>query len=537
MQTSISHQFTLQRTVGLVIIILVVLIACKTYSIRENYRDANALLHAQENIHERPFLKAHLHDGSVGILHDTWQVDTVEHIVTGPGTLYDYNRTAIHTGTLDIPLDSVAIFETNTIPQKTEKGRVTALAIVAGVDVVLGIVCLANPKACFGSCPTFYLGDGDYCRYSDAEGFSNAISPRLEYTDIDALHQQIVSNKHVTLTMKNEALETHCVNDVHLLAYPIEADQHIYHSPGDRFYLGASPLSPVFAHASEGDVTGLLCTADMQERFSLADPDNLSSKEEIVLHFANPGGADSLGFVATFRQTLMTTYFIYSAMGYMGDAVGDIFAKLESGTEINEKLRHGLKKELGNIDVYLWSERQQKWTLQGGHHETGPIAFNQQLLLLPPSTDSKISIKLVLNKGLWRLDYTGLTTISRRIMPAVIRPDSIETQDGICDASALAQINATDRYLISMPGDAYTFHFTLPMEAPHALFLSSKGYYLEWMRQSWMEEKDLLKLRQMLEKPAKYLRQEAPAYKEYEKTMEWEFWNSKIQTQSLTYAK
>lgn len=44
-------------------------------------------------------------------------------------------------------------------------------------------------------------------------------------------------------------------------------------------------------------------------------------------------------------------------MGYMGDEVGDIFAKIESNKEINEKLKGGIKKELGDIEIYLGMSR------------------------------------------------------------------------------------------------------------------------------------------------------------------------------------
>jgi hypothetical protein len=37
--------------------------------------------------------------------------------------------------------------------------------------------------------------------------------------------------------MKNEALETHCVKEVKLLAYPIKNEERIYHTPSNDFFL------------------------------------------------------------------------------------------------------------------------------------------------------------------------------------------------------------------------------------------------------------------------------------------------------------
>ena len=87
-----------------------------------------------------------------------------------------------------------------------------------------------------------------------------------------------------------------------------------------------------------------------------------------------------------------------------------------------------------------------------------------------------------------------------------------------------------------MPGSEYEFNFILPEQnEDYELFLYSEGYYLEWMRRNWIKDKNLLKLRQMVENPKKYLRSEAKKYKRYETTLEREFWNSKINTETFSY--
>jgi hypothetical protein len=78
-------------------------------------------------------------------------------------------------------------------------------------------VCAANPKTCFGSCPTFYVSDGKHAMLQ-AEGFSSSIAPSLEARDVDALYRVHPSGREFIVTMKNEALETHFVRRVRLLA-------------------------------------------------------------------------------------------------------------------------------------------------------------------------------------------------------------------------------------------------------------------------------------------------------------------------------
>ena len=517
-------------------LVMLTLQTCKDYYFRSNYKDANTLLHETKNLETKLFLKAHLKNGDICILKDIWQIDTLKNVVSGYGDRYDFNRNRTFEGNISIPIDSVAIFETNKKLGNTETGRIAALSIMSGVNLILGIVCVTVPKACFGSCPTFYINENDNFHFADAEGFSTAISPSMEYFDIDALNNLPLSSNTFSITMKNEALETHCVNNVKLLAYPRSKGERVYQSPTNNFYLCENNYPISNATGNEGNITAKLQSDDRNERFSLADENNLNSKEEIFFNFDKVKNPNDLGLIVNFRQTLMTTYFIYSAIGYMGDEVGDIFAKMETDNQTQNQLKNGIKKELGNIDVYVWNEKESDWVLQEGFYETGPIAFNHQIIPLTNiASDSDVKLKLVINKGLWRIDYVALTNIKQKVEPTEIDPSKILNK-GMIDTNALAHINKPDKYLISMPGSEYEFDFVLPKEnQDYELFLYSKGYYLEWMREHWIKDKDLLKLRQMVKSPKKYLSEEANAYKNYETTMEDAFWNSKIDTKLFSY--
>jgi len=63
---------------------------------------------------------------------------------------------------------------------------------------------------------------------ANAEGFSNAISPSLEYSDIDAL-QHSTTKERFQLTMKNEAFETHMINELALHAIPKHRKEKVFH--------------------------------------------------------------------------------------------------------------------------------------------------------------------------------------------------------------------------------------------------------------------------------------------------------------------
>jgi len=509
--------------------------SCATYFFRSNYNDANSLIHGTNNLQTKPFLKAHLKNGDVCILTDSWEIDSASNIVSGNGTQYDFNRKQTFQGSIGIPIDSISIFETNTKILKPEAGRIAALSLMTGLDVVIGFICLTNPKACFGSCPTFYLNENDNLHYADAEGFSNAISPSMEYYDIDALNHRPLTDNTFSITMKNEALETHCVRDVKVLAYPLKEGERVFQTPANDFYLCENHYILSQAKANEGDITSPLRNQDRQERFSLSDEKNLNSKEEVYLTFDNVKNTNNLGLILDFRQTLMTTYLFYSAMGYMGDNVSNIFALLEKDSIMRGRF-DATTKLLGGIEIHQWNEQTIEWEFIQALTETGPIAINRQFIPLKNSfSNSNIKVKLVLNKGLWRMDYVALTNIKNKVAPFELSPTTILNK-GKLDYTALNEINTPDKYLISMPGSEYKFNFTLPnANTDYELFLYSKGYYLEWMREHWIKDKDLLKLKQMVDNPEKYLQEEAKSYKQYEATMEQEFWNSKIDTKVFSY--
>jgi hypothetical protein len=336
--------------------------------------------------------------------------------------------------------------------------------------------------------------------------------------------------------MKNEALETHCVRDLKLLVFPREKGERIFHTPTDDFYLCENNYVLTSATANEGEITPLLRNQDRQERFSLSDENNLISKEEIYLSFENVKDIKDPGLILNFRQTLMTTYLIYSAFGYMGDEIGDIFAKMETNHVNQEKVKAGIKKELGKIDVYTWNDQKNDWEFQNGFYEIGPIAINRQLMPLKNvSSGQVVKLKLVINKGYWRIDYAALTNIKRKVEPLQIPPVTVLNK-GIPDTKALSDILNPDIHLISMPGSEYKFNFKLPdQNTDYELFLYSQGYYLEWMREHWLKDKNLVKLWQMINLPDKYMKEEAKNYKQYETTMEEQFWGSKIDTKTFVY--
>lgn len=507
---------------------------------RRHYHDANRLIYENAESPEKVYLKAHMENGDVYIFDNKWFIDTLDDMVAGHGALYNYNRRKIQEGDLRVPVDSVVLFETNRMPSDRDKDRISGLTVLAVADAIFGIICISVPKACFGSCPTFYLNGDSDAHHADAEVFSNAIAPGLEYRDIDALNNPRVVDGEFRLTMKNEAFETHNIRSAKLLAVARNEGQRVYHSHDDRFYLCRGAQPPAKAEADEGDVTFLLAKKDQVERFSLADPENMVSRESIYLEFNRKEltGKEQparLGLIAGFRQTLMTSYLIYHALDCMGNQVSDFLAGMDREPGSDVETAWGIKKALGDVDVYLWDEMLGRYVHQGGWNETGPIAFNHQLIALDEAIAGEVvKIKLELNRGLWRLDYLALTQVLEEADPIVIQASAL-TGNGPDPVGQLEALNHPDRYLVSMPGDVYVMNYVLPdPDQDYEMFLDATGFYLIWNRAEWTKSKDLMSLRMMRSNPGRFLKRHAVDYKQYESLMEEAFWSSRINQQIIT---
>jgi hypothetical protein len=468
--------------------------------------------------HRSPFLKAHLRNGSVYVL-EHWQVDSAGAMISGQGTLYDASRIAISTGPVSFPTDSVALFETNVV---RTSGQNAAITVMAGITAAVAGICLASPKTCFGSCPTFYVDDGTG-PYLHAEGFSASIAPALEATDVDALARARPRGRDFTVRLTNEAFETHVIRYVDLLAAPRPAGGDVAQAIDGRF-LGFVEARPATScSAPEGDCREALAAFDRRERASLADSTDLATRETITLTFDRPPPGP-LGLVVTSRQSLMSTFLLYQTLAWMGNEATSILAGLRAttggpGLDITARL--------GRVDVQV-PDSAGGWTTAGSVGETGPLAPDTRLVPLPSGVrDGPVVVRLSLTRGMWRLDQARLVRLAEEIPTVRLSPRAV-THEGRPDTTTLAALIDPARSLVTFPGDAYELHYRLP---PHperyALFLETRGYYLEWMRQEWLAEENPMLAAAVLLDPAGTLRALAPAYKAEEPRLETLFWNSR----------
>ena len=470
---------------------------------------------------EMPFIKLHMRNGNVYIL-NSWEIRHEENSVIGTGEQLDFNRVTVKKGKLKITFSEIVLAETNVIGGPNSGGLVAATVITG----VFTIVCIANPKACFGSCPTFYANNGhDY--FLQAEGFSSSISPSLEETDIDALYNAKPMSEIFELQLRNEAYETQVIRKANILALPRKQGNRVFSSESGKFFEANNLMGPTEAVGEEGDCSEKICTFDGVERFSAADSNNLAEKEFIELSFNNVSKVKK-GLVIASRQTLLTTFLFYQGLSYMGKTAGEWLANLERNSSTVKEIINRPRKELGGIELLI-ETKNGTWKKIGEIGEHGPIATDIKAIPFDKEAgNSTLNVRLKMTKGLWRIDFIALADLIGEVNPISIFPSESFPKYTLDNCDVTRVLTNNDSVLVTYPGDKYFLHYKLPKDFEnYELFLESRGYYLEWMREEWLAEENSSKVYQMFFNSKQFFKDLALQFKKVEAEMEETFWSSK----------
>lgn len=476
---------------------------------------------------QAPFLKVHGRDGGLVLL-EQWKLDGAARTITGHGRRYDAQREIQGSGQLTVGYDDVVLLETNEPKTVVHSGLIVMGVVSAGM-VAGTIACAANPKACFGSCPTFYRPDAEGEPTILAEGFSASIARSLEATDVDTLEGWVHEGGPLELLMRNEALETHVVRHVDVLAVPRPDGAEILRD-GDTFWASGRSHAPAACRSAAGDCREALLGEDERAFQSSASPRDLAARETIELRL--PRGEGSVGVVLRGRNTLLNTFLFYQALAFFGPSAGEQLSALDraepSGPAVERLRRFG--ELLADIEVSVRT-RSGRWVEIGSYREVGPLAWETKVVPVPDDVlrrlpDDAVSVRLTLTRGYWKLDRVALAELDQPVAATRLRPVAAWRGD-VPDADALARLLDPESTLVTYPGDDVRLRYDAP-EGPHVLFLESRGYYYEWMRSEWLFEFDPAAGRELLGRPRRALRRLAPHYARVEADAEEVFWNSQV---------
>lgn len=471
---------------------------------------------------DAPFLKVHTVEGEVYVL-ERWEIDTAAGVVRGEGLHYDIDR--LHPSIPDrfeVPLDRVALFETNR-PDDIVHAGPPVLGLVSAVSLGVTVYCAENPKACFGSCPTFYVGDEVF-----AEGFSAAVARPLEETDVDAARAVTLRGAdRVEIEMRNEALETHYVDRVRLLLVPRSRGRRVVRV-GAAFHEVLVERAPEACVEDGADCLDAVAHEDGAEHQLRADAHDLAAPSALVARLPAAEGSAARGVLVSGRHSLIGTFVFYQLLAWMGRSEGAWIAAYERGAapEVERAMRFG--RELGVIRIDARSEGG-AWQEIGRYDEVGPIARDAAVVPIPAALGrGPIEVRLRTARGWWRVERLAAVELGEAREALALEPAAVRrSDDGWEDPRVLGLLRAEGDRLTTLPGDRWTLVFDVP-PGDHEVFLESRGYYHEWMREGWLREEDPLALARFFLDPRSTMRRLAPAYRRIEDRIDAAFWSSRF---------
>lgn len=456
-------------------------------------------------------IKVHTRTGEVYQLAQ-WHFVPADSVLEGRGTLYGIDRRSITNGEFRIPLDSMALVETERTRAKGSFGM-AALVTMSTVWGAVTVACVADPKSCFGSCPTFYVDSVSRDRPL-AEGFSASFARALEATDVDALGLIRPAGDRVTIRMMNEAWETHAVRSVQLLAVPAHHSDDVFATAQGQFYGVTKVQPPTRCAGLDGDCRAALLAQDSLEWRPTTDSSDLAATETVELAFPTTTG--HLGLVVAARQSFVSTFVLYQTMAYFGHEAGAWLAALERGDSLALRAYREVWGTIGKISVAVRDSS--SWRDVGSFQEAGPIATDVQLIPLGTVPRDSVRIRLTMARGSWRIGYAALATL-----------DAERTATALDPIDVVGPRAKSGDYLVTYPGDDYRFTFALPRGAEsYALYLKSRGYYYEWMRGEWLAEQNSQMMALFALNPRAALRTLAPPFKAAERGFDQNFWASRF---------
>jgi hypothetical protein len=451
---------------------------------------------------------------------EEWRIADDGASIAGKGARYSASREVLGKGPLAAPLNEVALFESN---NRETVGNLASIGLVVLTTVwgTVSTICAIDPKSCFGSCPTFYA-EGNKDR-PIAEGFSASIARTLEARDVDALPDPALRGGRLRLVMRNEALETHAIRRVRLLAVPKPAGGRVFAAADGRFFPATAWYPPSTCRGPEGDCLPQVAGAGGGERWSSADDDDLAAREEVTLSFDH--APRKAGLVIGARQSLMTTFVFYQTLAFLGADAGEWLAAMERSGADGAQRAMAMARILGGIEADV-AEADGSWRPIGRFDEAGPISGDVQVVPFeaPPGP---LRVRLRMAKGHWRVDWVALADLQLPAPVRAIEPERVE-RAGHTDAAALSSLRGNRRRLVTLPGDQYRLTFRIDIAGPSELFLESEGYYYEWLRADWRNEADPAMVSLIARRPSEALRRLAGSFKVREADADRVFWSSRF---------
>jgi hypothetical protein len=367
------------------------------------------------------------------------------------------------------------------------------LGLTGGVLTPLSIYCLSNPKACFGSCPTVYTRNGDKWEFA-AELFSYSISRLLESGDLDRLGQRGSSGSPFTLRVANEALETHHINLMRLVAVRHPVGTLAFPATDGSIVAVRDLREPCSAVNSEGkDILQAVRYWDdrayRSDSIMVRQVKSGRTSDWIDLRVRPTHRNGSVTLLLRLKNTLLSTVLFYEiVLASQGVRAIDWTERMNSDRLYAAQFRC-IYSEFSGVKIKMWCGG--RWMTMGVVPDVGPVGWKPVAVRVPVENDGEVALRLEFFPDNMMIDYAGFDVGGDEsvLSASELVPSAVRDRTGALRSDILSLVSDDDeRYLVTEPGDVYRFVYDIPPAVGEevTLFLRSKGYYTEWIRRGWI---------------------------------------------------
>lgn len=440
----------------------------------------------------RTTVKVHLHDGGT-VVFPAGALVRADSVV-GRGERYGIGLAGPR-AVAGVPLDSVAAMEAF-----DAKVNVPATLFGSTLGVAGGVfVGAALAVAIFGSCPTIYTDSAGTARL-EAESFSYSIAPLFERRDVDPLRGRPDSAGRLLLEVRNEALETHYIDHLEVLAIAHRPSEVVLPGRDDRPVALDGLVAPAAATDRAGRDVRAELTADDGRTFAtepgvLARATAADAMDHVDLAFDLPAAGatgaagDSVALVLTLRNSLLNTVLLYDVMlGAAGAHAVDWMAHDLGRIDNAVELARWYGRHMG-LKVERW--RDGRWEPVASVADAGPIAWRRLAVPLAREAGaSRVTLRLSYVADQWRIDRAALAASVRTPALRTVPVADVRDAAGATDAALVERLAAPDRrYAMTVPGTRFFARFDVGRPAAGEVIttmVAAQGYYTEWIRGDWV---------------------------------------------------
>jgi hypothetical protein len=357
---------------------------------------------------------------------------------------------------------------------------VAVVAVVVAAALAGSVGGLGSPRGGSGAggcCLYVYSWDGE--RYNfDTEAYTGAIARGLERDDFSLLQKVREQDGEYRLLISNDADETQYTDLLELWVVDHEPGVTVRSGSDGSLYSVTAPLGPLAAQDGQGN--DLLAWLTKRDGL-IWEPEPAAQRQEVVLTFPKPAGAQQAKLVASATETPWAGEMAGRMLGLLGPQLPAWYEQIDRNPAARQELLAWMaREELFALRIEV--EEATGWQVRGMMPIAGPFVSDERVAPLDVSraVGNQLRVRLRPPAGFWAFNSFAVDYSAERPLP-VTRLEPVRARDA-AGRDLLPALRVADgrHYEMHQVGERATVAFAAPSAVPgmeRTLFLHSRGYY------------------------------------------------------------